>query len=78
MYITLGSQIHDHLDKYDVKKTFALTGTEVNFIVTKASSALSNLIESEVLTKDDIGDDIYATTFEIVLNIYFGTSINTK
>jgi hypothetical protein len=65
------------LDAYDIKKTYGLTGTEVNTIATKAASALSNLVKTKALDTKNINEDIYATACDIVLNLYFGTTINT-
>jgi hypothetical protein len=47
MYVILGNQIGDYLDKYNVKETYGLTGTEGNTIATKVISALSKLIKSK-------------------------------
>jgi hypothetical protein len=77
MYATLSSQIRAYLEKYNIKDTYGLTGTEVNTIATKAASALSNLVKTQVLSSANINDNIYQTACDIVLNLYFGTSIDT-
>jgi hypothetical protein len=77
MYATLSSQIRAYLDEYQIKDTYGLTGTEVNTIATKAASALSNLVKTKKINTKNINDALYQTACDIVLNLYFGTSINT-
>jgi hypothetical protein len=77
MYVILGSQIREYLDEYKIKDTYGLTRTEVNTIATIAASALSNLVKTKKINTTDINDTLYQTTCDIVLNLYFKTSINT-
>jgi ubiquinone biosynthesis protein COQ9 len=65
------------LDEYKAKETYNLTGTEVNTITPKTVDALSNLIKTKVLQTADINDNIYQMACDLVLNLYFGTSIDT-
>jgi hypothetical protein len=77
MYVILSSQIRAYLEEYQVKCTYSLTGTEVNTIATKAASTLSNLVKTQALTTADINDTVCPTTCDVVLNLYFLTSIDT-
>jgi hypothetical protein len=77
MYVVLGSQIREYLDEYKIKDTYDLTGTEANTVATKAATALSNLVKTQALATTDINDSLYQTAFDIVLNLYFETSIET-
>jgi hypothetical protein len=72
MYVTLGSQIRDDLDECEIKEKYGLTWKEVDAIVTKAASALSNLIKTKAI------NTIYQTTCLLVLNLYFGRSIDVS
>jgi hypothetical protein len=64
------------LDEYKIKDTYGLTGTEVNTIATKAASALSNLVKTKGINTANINETLYQTSCDIVLNLYFGTSID--
>jgi hypothetical protein len=76
MYETLGSQILDYLDEYKVKDTYNFTWTEVNTILTKAASALSNLVKTKPIETTDINDILYGTACAFVLNLYFWQNID--
>jgi hypothetical protein len=78
MYVVLGSEIREYLDEYKIKDTYGLTGTEVNTIATKAASALSNLVNTKALSTANKNDTLYLTACDIVLNLYFGTSIDIR
>jgi hypothetical protein len=78
MYVILKSQIRDYFDKYQVKDTYNLTGTEVNTIARNAVSTLSILIKTKGMDTTDANVDIYTKVCDIVLNLYFGQNIDVS